>query len=53
MQSSIVRSTYGDNHYSVGPAGYPAIDDRLSDGETWLLIAAFTTLFTTLLLTFA
>lgn len=50
MQSSIVRSTYGDNHYS---AGYPAIDDRLSDGETWLLIAAFTTLFTTLLLTFA
>jgi len=45
MQSSYSTST----HY---PVSYPASDDRLSGGETWLLMAAFTTLLVTLAITF-
>lgn len=50
-----MQSSYRDNNVTLatGAAGYPVVDDRLSDSETWLLIAAFSTLLATLLVTFA
>ena len=45
MQSSYSTST-------TYPVSYPVSDDRLSGSETWLLMAAFTTLLATLLVTF-